>query len=117
MIALHGSPTVSNSPSTRIIAVGSVALMDGFRLAGIEVIPNATPGQLEALLKSLVTGKEKALVLVEAALLDEPGPWLHRVRSEGGRVVVMQVPSLARAGEYHPEVDRLVGLAGQSEAG
>lgn len=91
--------------------------MDGFRLAGIEVMSNATPDQLETLLKSLVAGKEKALVLVEADLFSEPGPWLHRVQSEGGRVVVMQVPSLARAGDYHPEVDRLVGLAGQSEAG
>ncbi len=91
--------------------------MDGFRLAGIEVMSNATPGQLETLLKSLVTAKEKALVLVEAELLNNPGTWLHRVQSEGGRVVVMQVPSLARAGDYHPEVDRLVGLAGQSEAG
>lgn len=91
--------------------------MDGFRLAGIEVMPNATQGQLETMLKSLVTAKEKALVLVEAELLNKPGPWLRRVQSEGGRVVVMQVPSLARAGEYHPEVDRLLGLTGQSEAG
>jgi vacuolar-type H+-ATPase subunit F/Vma7 len=102
---------------TRIIALGSAALMDGFRLAGIEVMPNATPSQLEMLLKSLVTGKEKALVLIEADLLSETGPWLHRVQSEGGRVVVMQVPSLARAGEYHPAADRLVGVSGQGEAG
>lgn len=100
------------APATRIIAAGSAALMDGFKLAGIEVMPNATTSQLEALLKTLVTGKEKALVLVEATLLEEPGPWLHRVQSEGGRVVVMQVPSLAQAGEYHPEVDRLIGQAG-----
>jgi vacuolar-type H+-ATPase subunit F/Vma7 len=88
--------------------------MDGFRLAGIEVIPNATAGQLEALLKTLLSGKEKALVLVEDELFNEPGPWLRRIQSEGGRVVVVQVPSLARAGEYHPEVDRLIGQAGGS---
>lgn len=99
--------------ATRIIAAGSAALMDGFRLAGIEVMPNATAAQLEALLKALATGKEKALVLVEAHLLDEPGPWLHRVQSEGGRVVVMLVPSLARACEYHPEVDRLICQTGE----
>lgn len=90
-------------------------MIDGFRLAGIEVVPDATSAQLEALLKSLVTAKDKALILVEAALLDEPGPWLRRVQSEGGRVVVMQVPSLASAGDYHPEADRLLGLTGQSE--
>jgi vacuolar-type H+-ATPase subunit F/Vma7 len=99
-------------PATRIIALGSAVLMDGFRLAGVEVIANATSEQLEALLKSLVAGKEKALVLIETGLVDTPGPWLHRVQSEGGRVVVVQVPSLARAGEYHSDVDRLIARSG-----
>jgi vacuolar-type H+-ATPase subunit F/Vma7 len=100
------------SSATRIIAAGSAALMDGFRLAGIEVMPNATSGQLEALLKTLLSDKEKALVLVETHLLDESGPWLRRAQSEGGRVVVVQVPSLTQAGDYHADVDRLVGQAG-----
>jgi vacuolar-type H+-ATPase subunit F/Vma7 len=100
-------------PATRIIALGSAALMDGFRLAGVEVRANATADQLEALLKSLVTGKEKALVLIEAGLVEEPGPWLHRVQSEGGRVVVVQIPSLTRAGEYRSDVDRLIRLSGR----
>jgi vacuolar-type H+-ATPase subunit F/Vma7 len=100
--------------ATRIIALGSAVLMDGFRLAGVEVISDATGEQLEALLKTLVSVKEKALVLVEAGLVDKPGPWLYRVQSEGGRVVVVQVPPLARAADYHLEVDRLIG---QSMAG
>lgn len=99
-------------PATRIIALGSAALMDGFSLAGVEVMPNATADELEALLKSLVSGKGKALVLIESGLADEPGPWLQRVRSEGGRVVVVQVPSLASAGGYRSDVDRLISLAG-----
>jgi Archaeal/vacuolar-type H+-ATPase subunit F len=86
--------------------------MDGFRLAGVEVMPNAGADELEALLKSLVSAKEKALVLIEAGLADEPGPWLERVRSEGGRIVVVQVPSLAGAGGFHSDVDRLIGLSG-----
>lgn len=96
---------------TRIIALGSDALMDGFRLAGIEVMPGADREQLEQLLKSLLSGKDRALVLVEDALALEPGPWLQRALSEGGRVVVVQVPSLARAGVYHADVDRLIGYA------
>lgn len=98
--------------ATRIIAAGSAALVDGFRLAGIEVMPDATVAELETLLRSLVTDKARALVLVEAALMQEPGPWLRRVQSEGGRVVVMQLPSLARAGEYQSDLDRLIGLTG-----
>lgn len=100
------------SGSTRIIALGSAPLMDGFRLAGVEVMPNADADQLEALLKSLVTEKAKALVLVESGLIDEPGPWLHRVQSEGGRVVVVQIPSLVSGGEYRSDVDRLISMAG-----
>lgn len=96
-------------PATRIIALGSAALMDGFRLAGIEVIVDAGRDQLEALMKTLLSGKDKALVLVEDELSRDPGPWLLRALSEGGRVVVVQVPSLARAGDYHPDVDRLIG--------
>ncbi len=99
--------------ATRIIALGSAPLMDGFRLAGVEVIPDATADRLEALLKTLVSSREKALVLVEDGLADEPGPWLERVRAEGGRIVVVQVPSLARAGEYHSDVDRLIRGTGE----
>ena len=100
------------SLATRIIALGSAPLMDGFRLAGVEVMPNADSDQLESLLKSLVTEKAKALVLVESGLINEPGPWLHRVQSEGGRVVVVQIPSLASGGKYRSDVDRLIGLSG-----
>ena len=100
--------------ATRIIALGSTPLMDGFRLAGVEVMPSAGAGELEALLKSLVSNKEKALVLIESGLADETGPWLERVRTEGGRVVVVQVPSLAGAGEYHTDVDKLITQAGGS---
>lgn len=98
--------------ATRIIALGSAPLMDGFRLAGVEVMPNAGVDELEALLKSLVTDKEKALVLIESGLADEPGPWLARVRAEGGRIVVVEVPPLAGDGRFHSDVDRLLALAG-----
>ena len=97
---------------TRLIALGTAPLMDGFRLAGVEVLPNAGADDLETLLKTLMTSKEKALVLIEAGLADEPGPWLQRVRAEGGRIVVVQVPSLAGAADFHSDVDRLIGLAG-----
>lgn len=97
------------SAATRIVALGSAPLMDGFRLAGVEVMPNADADQLEALLKSLVSEKQKALVLIESGLIEEPGPWLHRVQSEGGRVVVVQIPSLTSGGAYRSDVDRLIG--------
>ena len=110
----HASPLPPHRAATRIIALGSAPLMDGFRLAGVEVMANASSDELEALLMSLVSNKEKALVLIESGLADEPGPWLERVRTEGGRVVVVQVPSLAGAGDFHSDVDRLIGLSGDT---
>lgn len=92
----------------RIIAAGSTALMDGFRLAGIEVLPDASQTQLEDLIKSLLFGRENTLLLVEDTLVETPGPWMQRALSEGGRVVLVQVPSLASAGAYHTDVDRLI---------
>ena len=94
---------------SRIIALGSAALMDGFRLAGIEVMPDASREQLETLLKSLLSGKDKALVLLEDSLAANPGQWLSHALSEGGRVVVVQIPALAHAAEYRTDVDKLIG--------
>lgn len=109
MITPHPPPPAPHASTTRIIALGSAALMDGFRLAGIEVVADASREQIEALMKSLLSGKEKALVLVEAPLFGNPGVWLARALSEGGRVVVVQIPALAHAADYHPEVDKLIG--------
>lgn len=99
--------------TARIIAVGSAALTDGFRLAGIEVLADASGTQLEELIKSLWSNQENALLLVEAALAENPGPWMQRALSEGGRLVLVQVPALASGGAYQTDVDRLIrgGLA------
>lgn len=84
-------------------------LMDGFRLAGIEVVADATREDLEHLLQGLLDSHERALVLVESGLACEPGPWLARARAEGGRVVVVRLPPLNRPHDYRHEVDDLIG--------
>ena len=104
----YASTLTPHRPATRIIAAGSSALMDGFRLAGIEVLPDASQTQLEELIKSLLNDRENVLLLVEDALAANPGPWMQRALSEGGRVVLVQVPSLASAGAYQTDVDRLI---------
>jgi vacuolar-type H+-ATPase subunit F/Vma7 len=113
------APAKSAAPhATRIIAMGSAALMDGFRLVGIETYPDATSEQLEALLEALMTGKERALLLLENGLARNEGPWLKRVRSEGGHIVITQVPPLHLAADYHTPVDELMRqMLGGSMAG
>ncbi|MFZ5555518.1 MAG: V-type ATP synthase subunit F [Pseudomonadota bacterium] len=93
---------------TRLIAIGGAALMQGFSLIGAETYPDAGPEALERLLADLLRSEQKALLFLEHHLARSGGFWLNRVRSEGGRIVVTEIPSLARPDEYAPEVDRLV---------
>lgn len=93
---------------TRMIALGSAALTAGFGLIGFETVPDARPEELEDLLAGLVRGNHKALVVVESHLIGSEGPWLKRVRNEGGRIVVTTVPRLNTPGDFRPPVEDLV---------
>lgn len=88
--------------------MGSGPLMDGFRLAGVETWPDATPAQLETLLQELMNGRQRALLLLENALAQSDGPWLRRVRAESGYIVVTQIPPLHLPGDYHAAADALL---------
>jgi vacuolar-type H+-ATPase subunit F/Vma7 len=93
---------------TRIIAMGSGPLMDGFRLAGVETWPDANPAQLEALLQELMNGRQRALLLLENELAQSDGPWLRRVRAESSHIVVTQIPPLHLPGDYRTAADALL---------
>jgi vacuolar-type H+-ATPase subunit F/Vma7 len=102
------TPTAAIPSPTRMIALGSAALTEGFSLIGVETIPDATPAMLEELLAGLVRRQEKALVFLEHGLARSQGPWLTRVREEGGRVVVVEIPPLHAPEDYHPQVEDVV---------
>lgn len=93
---------------TRVIVLGSSQLTDGFRLIGVEVYPDATQETLESLLQHLEAGDAHAFVLIEQHLARAPGPWLTRVRDEGGRIVVTELPPLNAPVTYQPAVDELI---------
>lgn len=94
--------------TSRMIALGAAPLMEGFALIGFETHANASPEQLEKLLEELIRTDARALVFLEEALARSPGPWLNRVRNEGGKIVVTELPALHQAQEYHPQVEDLV---------
>lgn len=94
--------------STRMIALGSAPLMEGFALLGFEIYPNATPEQLESLLEQLVHSQTRALVLLEVHLARSTGAWIKRVRNEGGNIVITELPPLHHPQDYHPQVEDLV---------
>ncbi len=103
---------------TRLLALGSAALTDGFALIGFEAVPEATPRQLEELLAGLVTSRQNALVIIGQDLALSDGPWLKRVRNKGGRIVLVEIPPLD-APETHrlPVEDLIKGVLGPGALG
>ena len=45
---------------------------------------------------------------LEHHLARHAGPWLERVRGEGGRIVIAEIPPLHAPGDYHPQVEDVV---------
>ncbi|MCS6786713.1 MAG: hypothetical protein NZ524_06755 [Thiobacillaceae bacterium] len=92
----------------RLVVLGSAGLVEGFGLIGAEVHPDATPETVEQVLAELHAQGAEALVLLEAGLAHAPGAWLNRLRNEGGRIVVSELPPLASPHDYAPAVDEVV---------
>jgi len=94
--------------ATRMIAMGAAPLMEGFALVGFETHADADPAQLESVLEQLVRAGDTALLFLEQPLAHSNGPWLTRVRQEGGRIVITELPQLQHPAAYHPAVEDLV---------
>ena len=93
---------------TRLIAMGSSALMEGFALIGFETWPEAGAGDVERVLTDLLRHRHRALIFLEPRLARSDGAMLQKVRNEGGRIVITEVPPLQSPEKYHPEVEDLV---------
>lgn len=92
----------------RLVVLGSAGLTDGFSLIGAETHPDADPAKVEEVLAQLVRSGDDALVLLETHLAHAGGYWLNRLRNEGGRIVVTELPPLAAPHDYAPAVDDVV---------
>jgi vacuolar-type H+-ATPase subunit F/Vma7 len=102
-------PDADTAPSGgRLVVLGSAGLAEGFSLIGAEVHPDADPAKVEEVLGRLVKEGSEALVLLETSLAHAGGHWLNRLRNEGGRIVVTELPSLPTPREYAPAVDEVV---------
>jgi vacuolar-type H+-ATPase subunit F/Vma7 len=94
--------------SARLVVIGSAGLADGFSLIGAEIYADADPAKVEEVLGQLVKSGDEALVLLESHLAHAGGHWLDRLRNEGGRIVVTELPPLAAPYDYAPAVDDVV---------
>jgi vacuolar-type H+-ATPase subunit F/Vma7 len=92
----------------RLVVLGSAGLTEGFSLIGAEVYPDADSAKVEEVLAQLVKEGCQALVLLETDLAHAGGAWLNRLRNEGGRIVVTELPPLAAPHDYTPAVDAVV---------
>ena len=92
----------------RLVVLGSAGLTDGFSLIGAEAYPDADPAKVEEVLAQLVKSGDDALVLLETHLAHAGGHWLNRLRNEGVRIVVTELPPLAAPLDYSPAVDDVV---------
>ncbi len=92
----------------RLVVLGSAGLTEGFSLIGAEVYPDADAARVEEVLAQLVKDGSEALVLLESSLAHSGGTWLSRLRHEGGRIVVTELPPLSAPHDYAPAVDKVV---------
>jgi vacuolar-type H+-ATPase subunit F/Vma7 len=100
----------TNSPlaSARLVVLGSAGLTEGFSLIGAEVHADADQAKVEEVLGQLVKSGDEALVLLETHLAHSGGYWLNRLRNEGGRIVITELPPLPSPNDYAPAVDEVV---------
>lgn len=101
---------------SRLLVLGSAGLAEGFRLIGAEVHADADSAMVESVLEQLARSGDEALVLLESHLAHAGGPWLNRLRNEGGRIVVTELPPLAAPHDYAPAVDEVVRAVLGTEA-
>lgn len=100
--------TESHAHGARLVVLGSAGLAEGFRLIGAEVHADADAATVEAVLEQLAKSGTAALVLLETHLAHGGGPWLDRLRNEGSRIVITELPPLPAPQDYAPAVDAVV---------
>lgn len=104
-MSLHDHPPTGNA---RLVVLGRAGLAHGFSLIGAEVHGDADPAKVEAVLEQLAKSGDQALVLLETHLAHAGGFWLDRLRNEGGRIVITELPPLPSPSDYSPAVDDVV---------
>lgn len=93
---------------TRMIFMGSSSLADGFRLVGFEIWADPDLAQMESVLQAIRNNGEKAFVVLERELAESNSAILKRLQSEGGRVIITQIPPLHDTSRFHQRFDQQV---------
>lgn len=89
----------------RNIFIGGPALTDGFRLIGFETLTDPGLQQLDQLLDELQRERQRALLIIEQSINQVGSKLLDQIRSEGGRIVLSEVPSLHDPDNFQSELE------------
>lgn len=104
--------------TTRQLFLGDANLATGFRLAGFEVFPDADIRAVDELLARLLADRIPAFVVLDQQLASQDSKRLRQVRSEGGRILLTQVPRLTEPDKMRSAIDdhiqQLLGLDGDT---
>ena len=87
--------------TTRMVALGSPALVRGFRLIGFEGFAHPDHEQVRQLIKQLVTEQQRAFLVIEQYLADELRDVFTPLQQEGGEIVLKELPSIHEPDNLH----------------
>jgi vacuolar-type H+-ATPase subunit F/Vma7 len=113
---MHPTDPADDSAHTRMVFLGHKALAEGFALIGFETRADAGVNELDALLRELLSKRQNAFLIIEQYLAQAGSRLLPLVYVEGGRIIVAEVPPLARPEGMHIDIDEQIQalLGGQS---
>jgi vacuolar-type H+-ATPase subunit F/Vma7 len=81
-----------------MIALGSLALIRGFRLIGFEGIPNPDHEMVRRLIETMKSEQQRAFLVVEQYLADELRDVFIPIQEEGGDILMVELPSIHEPG-------------------
>jgi vacuolar-type H+-ATPase subunit F/Vma7 len=96
--------------TTRMLFLGDTVLSDGFQLIGFETLPDPSVGEMDRVLQQLLDEKCNAFVVLDTRLSASDSKVLQRIRGEGGRIIVTEVPPLNSPDCFHCEIDEQVRI-------
>ncbi|MCP5416717.1 MAG: ATPase [Chromatiaceae bacterium] len=99
---------VTASSHTRLLFLGDAALTDGFQLIGFETWADPSVEALERVLGDLLESRSNAFIIIDNRLAASGSTMLARVRREGGRILISEVPPLNDPEGFHGGIDNQV---------
>jgi V/A-type H+-transporting ATPase subunit F len=76
----------------RIIFVGSTLLADGYRMAGVEPVPVATPDEMLSEIQPLLRREDAGIILLDYDFSSKIKGDLDKLRSKRAMPILVEVP-------------------------